>query len=87
MKLLPIVALILSTAALAADPEGFAMYTQADLIARAKAARLDANKAGLDRAGTWGNHGLLIVRREGDGAAETHTTQVDVITVIPAREL
>lgn len=82
MKLLPIIALLLSTAAFAADPEGFAMYTQADIIARAKAAKLDANKAGADRVATWGNHGLLIVRREGDGAAETHLTQVDVVTVV-----
>jgi hypothetical protein len=39
-------------------------------------------KAGLDRVASWGNHSLLIVRREGDGAAETHETQVDVITVV-----
>ena len=35
-----------------------------------------------DRVATWGNHGLLLVRREGDGAAETHLTQVDMITVV-----
>jgi mannose-6-phosphate isomerase-like protein (cupin superfamily) len=83
MKLLPISALLLLTvAAFAADPDGFAMFKAADIQARAQASKLDANKAGLDRAGTWGNHSLLIVRREGDGAAEVHTTQVDVITVV-----
>jgi mannose-6-phosphate isomerase-like protein (cupin superfamily) len=83
MKLLPISALLLLTvAAFAADPDGFAMYKAADIQARAQASKLDANKAGLDRAGSWGNHSLLIVRREGDGAAEVHTTQVDVITVV-----
>jgi uncharacterized RmlC-like cupin family protein len=87
MKLLPIllalfVILFMTVAIFAADPEGFAMYKASEIQARAKAAKLDENKAGLDRAATWGNHGLLIVRREGDGAAETHETQVDVITVV-----
>ena len=67
---------------LAADPEGFGMWKSADIQARAKAAKLDAHKAGLDRAANWGNHGLLIVRREGDGEVEVHETQVDVITVV-----
>jgi mannose-6-phosphate isomerase-like protein (cupin superfamily) len=83
MKLLPISTLLfLTVAAFAADPDGFAMYKAADIQARAQASKLDANKAGLYRAGTWGNHSLLIVRRDGDGAAEVHTTQVDIITVV-----
>jgi uncharacterized RmlC-like cupin family protein len=82
MKLLPIVALLLTTASFAAEPEGFAMYKSSDIQARAKASKLDENKAGLDRVGSWGNHSLLLVRREGDGAAEVHETQVDVITVL-----
>jgi len=82
MKLLLIPALFLTSLAFAADPDGFAMYTAAEIKSRAAAAKLDANKAGADRVATWGNHGLLLVRREGDGAAETHNTQVDVVTVI-----
>jgi len=83
MKLLPISALMLLTvAAFAADPDGFAMYKASDIQARAKAAKLDENKAGADRVANWGNHSFLIVRREGDGAVETHNTQVDVITVV-----
>jgi hypothetical protein len=83
MKLLPIfLALLLTAAAYAADPEGFAMYKASEIQARAQATKLDQYKAGLDRAGTWGNHGLLIVRREGNGAVETHETQVDIITVV-----
>jgi mannose-6-phosphate isomerase-like protein (cupin superfamily) len=74
--------LLLTTLVFAADPDGFAMYKASDIQARAKAAKLDENKAGLDRAGNWGNHSLLIVRREGDGAGEIHNTQVDVITVV-----
>jgi mannose-6-phosphate isomerase-like protein (cupin superfamily) len=82
MKLLPLLPLFLTVAAFAADPEGFAMYKAAEIQARGKAAKLDENKAGADRVANWGNHSLLIVRREGDGAAETHETQADVMTVI-----
>lgn len=87
MKPLPILLASLLTvlsvsAILAADPEGFAMYKGAEIKTRANAAKLDENKAGLDRLGSWGNHGLLLVRREGDGAVEVHATQVDVITVL-----
>jgi mannose-6-phosphate isomerase-like protein (cupin superfamily) len=82
MKLLPLVVLSLAATAFAADPEGFAMYKASDIQARLKATKLDENKAGADRVATWGNHGLLLVRREGDGAAETHDKQVDVVTVV-----
>ena len=83
MKLLPISALLLlATTIFAADPEGFAMYKASEIKARAAATKIDENKAGLDRVASWGNHSLLIVRREGDGAVETHETQVDIITVI-----
>jgi mannose-6-phosphate isomerase-like protein (cupin superfamily) len=67
---------------LAADPDGFASWTKADIEARAKAAKLDAHKASADRVANWGNHALLIVRRAGDGEVETHENQVDVITVV-----
>jgi mannose-6-phosphate isomerase-like protein (cupin superfamily) len=82
MKLLPILALLLTAAAFAADPEGFAMYKASEIQARAQATKLDANKAGADRVANWGNHSFMIVRRDGDGAVETHNTQVDVITVV-----
>jgi len=67
---------------MAADPAGFASWTSADIQARAKATKLDEHKAGADRVANWGNHGLLIVRREGDGEAEVHEHQVDVVTVV-----
>jgi mannose-6-phosphate isomerase-like protein (cupin superfamily) len=82
MKLLPLLVLSLAATAFAADPAGFAMYKASDIQARLKATKLDENKAGADRVATWGNHGLLLVRREGDGAAETHDKQVDVVTVV-----
>jgi mannose-6-phosphate isomerase-like protein (cupin superfamily) len=82
MKLLLITAVLFTSLAFAADPDGFAMYTAAQIKSRAAAAKLDENKAGADRVATWGNHGLLLVHRAGDGAAETHNTQVDVVTVV-----
>jgi mannose-6-phosphate isomerase-like protein (cupin superfamily) len=84
MKLLALLCMTIatSTAAFAADIPGFAAYKGSEIVSRAKAAKLDENKAGADRVATWGNHGLLLVRREGDGAAETHDKQVDVVTVV-----
>ena len=49
--------------------------------ASASAAKLDEHKVGLARVANWGNHSLLSIRREGDGEAEVHDTQVDVIFV------
>jgi len=65
----------------AADPEGYAQYSTADLKTRVDAAKPDDHKVRLDRVANWGNHGLLAIRREGDGEAEIHETQVDVIFV------
>lgn len=83
MKRAPLLlALLLTQVVFAADPDGFVMYKASDIQARAKAAKLDEHKAGVDRIATWGNHGLMVVRREGDGAVETHETQADIVTVI-----
>lgn len=72
--------LLLTMLLAAADPAGFAMYTGADLKKRLDAAKMDEHKVRQDRT-NWGNHGLLAIRREGDGEAEVHDTQVDVIFV------
>ena len=75
MKLLFVFpALLLILPLFAADPEGFTMWKDADLKARAKAAKLDEHKTGLDRAANWGNHAFLIVHREGDGEAGSERT-------------
>jgi len=65
----------------AADPAGYNQYSSADLTARVNAAKADDHKVRLDRVGSWGNHSLLNIRRDGDGEAEVHDTQVDVIFV------
>ena len=72
--------LLLTMVLAAADPEGFAMFTGVQLKAKVDAAKMDEHKVRMDRT-SWGNHGLLAIRREGDGEAEVHETQVDVIFV------
>ena len=84
MKLLPLIlALMLLGPVLlvAADPQGYAQYSASDLKSRVDAAKPDDHKVRLDRVANWGNHSLLAIRREGDGEAEVHDTQVDVIFV------
>lgn len=82
MKLLPILALLPTAALWAADPEGFAMYKASEIASRANAAPLAASHSHVDRVAAWGNHSFMIVRREGDGAVETHQSQADIITVV-----
>lgn len=81
MKLLTVFALLLTAVAFAADPDGFAIYKGSELETRSKAAKLDQYNARPDRISSWGNHSFMTVRREGDGAVETHTTQADIIIV------
>jgi uncharacterized RmlC-like cupin family protein len=73
--------LLLAMALVAADPEGFAIYSSADLKARVDAAKPDDHKVRMNRVGSWGNHSMLAIRRDGDGEAEVHDTQVDVVFV------
>ena len=78
MKLLLV---FLALPILAADPDGFQMWSSSQIKTHNAAVKVDEHKVALDRVGNWGNHGLLVIRREGDGEAEIHDTQVDVIFV------
>jgi mannose-6-phosphate isomerase-like protein (cupin superfamily) len=84
MKLLLILfalTLLFAILLVAADPDGYAQYSSTDLKTRVDAAKPDDHKVRMDRVANWGNHSLLAIRREGDGEAEVHDTQVDVIFV------
>jgi uncharacterized RmlC-like cupin family protein len=84
MKLLSVLfamTLLFAMFLVAADPEGYAQYSTADLKTRVDAAKPDDHKVRMNRVGSWGNHSLLAIRREADGEAEVHDTQVDVIFV------
>jgi len=84
MKLLSILfamTLLFAMFLVAADPDGYAQYSTADLKARVDSVKPDDHKVQMNRVGSWGNHALLAIRREADGEAEVHETQVDVIFV------
>jgi uncharacterized RmlC-like cupin family protein len=84
MKLLPVLfalTLLVAVVLVAADPDGYAQYSSTDLKTRVDAAKPDDHKVQMNRVGSWGNHSLLAIRREADGEAEVHDTQVDVIFV------
>ncbi|SRR5579883_2822126 len=63
------------------DPQGFSMYTAADLKNKVSSAKLDEHKVGAVRVENWGNHSLMVIRREGDGEAEVHENQVDIMFI------
>jgi len=73
--------LLFAIALVAADPDGYAQFSSTDLKAKVDAAKPDDHKVRLNRVASWGNHSLLAIRRDGDGEAEVHDTQVDVIFV------
>jgi uncharacterized RmlC-like cupin family protein len=73
--------LLLALPLVAADPPGFSMWTGAELKTRVNAVKLDDHKVGVDKLATFDNHAVWVIKREGDGEAEVHDTQVDVIFV------
>ena len=84
MKLLSVLfalTMLFAIVMVAADPEGFSQYSAADLKTRVDAAKPDDHQVRMNRVGSWGNHSLLAIRRDADGEAEVHDTQVDVIFV------
>ena len=82
MKSLRPLYLLLALPLIAADPTGFSSWTGAELKTRVNAVKLDDHKVGVDKLATWDNHALWVIRREGDGEAEVHDTQVDVIFIM-----
>jgi mannose-6-phosphate isomerase-like protein (cupin superfamily) len=76
-----LVLILLAFPLVAADPPGFSMWTGAELQSHVTSVKLDDHKVGVDKLATWDNHALWVIRREGDGEAEVHDTQVDVIFV------
>jgi len=67
----------------ASDPQGFELWTAAQLGALQSklAASVNAQKFANQGLGTFGNHSFMVAHREGTGAAELHETQNDVFFV------
>lgn len=57
------------------------MWTSAELKSAVNSIKVDEHKVGVDKLATWDNHALWEIKREGDGEAEVHDTQVDIIFV------
>jgi len=79
-----VLALCLAAAALPAGaPAGFEHWTNAHLqgFAQSLAPKINAQKIATQSLGSYGNHSFLIAHREGDGEAELHETQNDVMVI------
>jgi mannose-6-phosphate isomerase-like protein (cupin superfamily) len=85
MKNLAVLIVFLASTALlrAADPEGFAIWkgTLVQNSSKELAGKMDDQKFAFLPLATYDNHLLGISYREGDGAAELHETQADILIV------
>lgn len=79
-----LLALFISATALAAtDPEGFALW-KATVVKNSReelSHKIDDQKFAWQGLGTYDNHLIGISHREGDGSAELHETQTDIMIV------
>jgi mannose-6-phosphate isomerase-like protein (cupin superfamily) len=85
MRILSLAVLFLASATslLAADPEGFGLWNGA-LVKNSNqelSGKIDDQKFAWQSLGTYGNHLIGISHREGDGSAELHQTQTDIMIV------
>ncbi len=83
MRIFAIVFCIAAAALPAEAPKGFAHWTGAELQAfqQKLGPKMSAQKIATQGLGGYGNHSLLVAHREGDGEAELHETQNDVMVV------
>ena len=85
MKLLSVAIVLLAfTSSLrAADPEGFGLWkgTMVKDSGKELASKIDDQKFAWQPLATYQNHLMGISHREGDGSAELHETQVDILIV------
>jgi mannose-6-phosphate isomerase-like protein (cupin superfamily) len=67
----------------AADPEGFGLWKGASVKKSSNelAGKIDEGKFAWQSLGTYGNHLIGISHREGDGSAELHEIQTDIMIV------
>jgi mannose-6-phosphate isomerase-like protein (cupin superfamily) len=69
--------------ALAAAPNGNNHWTDAQVqeISKTLPAKMTRMKVGTQSLANWGNHSLTLAHREGNGEAELHETQNDIIFI------
>ena len=79
-----VMALIMAAAALPAGaPKGFEHWTSGELRGFEKklCLKMNAQKIATQPLAGYGNHSFLVAHREGNGEAELHETQNDVMVV------
>jgi mannose-6-phosphate isomerase-like protein (cupin superfamily) len=78
-----LVFMIGATTMAAENPPGVHVWKATELESRAAALsqKLDANKVASETLATEGNTTFMVAHREGDGLAEWHETQADVIVI------
>ncbi|HLY17687.1 MAG TPA: hypothetical protein VKR61_10720 [Bryobacteraceae bacterium] len=83
MRTFAMMFLMAAVALPAGAPKGFEHWTSADLQAFEKklSPKMSARKIATQPLANWGNHNALIAHREGDGEAELHETQNDVMVI------
>ena len=83
MKLFGILFLFAAIALPAGDPDGFHVWTSAELKAYSKSLspKIDAKKVASQPLFTHGNYGFQIAHREGSGEAEWHEKHADIFFV------
>jgi mannose-6-phosphate isomerase-like protein (cupin superfamily) len=85
MKTLSLFVVLLTSATSlhAADPEGFALWKGAAVKNSGEqlAGKIDDQKFAWKELATYENHLIGISHRAGDGSAELHETQVDILIV------
>jgi|SRR5581483_6848771 len=67
----------------AGGPAGFELWKSAELkgFESKLSPKMNAQKVATQPLGTFGNHKFLMAHREGDGEAELHETQTDVMVI------
>jgi uncharacterized RmlC-like cupin family protein len=78
------IALLTAAAALpAGSVAGFELWKSSDLQSFEKklSPKINAQKVATQALGSYGNHNFLIAHREGNGEAELHETQSDIMVI------
>jgi len=75
--------ILIAATALAALPAGYSHWTSQQIDARAKGmpAKMTNVKVATEPLGSWGNHSMSLIHREGSGEAELHETKADILFI------
>jgi mannose-6-phosphate isomerase-like protein (cupin superfamily) len=83
VRVLLVVLLVSAISVRASEPSGFALW-KASTVKQSReelSGKIDAQKFAWQELGTYENHLIGISHREGDGTAELHETQTDIMIV------